>query len=124
MKYNEEHQRIAQARVVIIAQGILDHAVGIIEGARQLTPLRFDVCGENNPDFIYFVGLNSETDHLPLGESRSRWNCEALKAKDAELKVYEAKVSVEAMRRCRGLIDTYRPLGLGDDDSSGGRCTV
>jgi hypothetical protein len=101
--YNE-HQRLSRAKVVAIAQRILSSEMGIVAGARHLAALRFDVAGERDPDFIFFVGVDSETDHLPVGEVRSRWNPDALKAKDEELRSFEALVREKALEVCRSLI--------------------
>ena len=75
--YNEEHRRLASAKIVETAQRILSGNLGIVAGARQLSGLGFDVGAEHDSDFIFFVGIDSETDHLPVGEVRSRWNAEA-----------------------------------------------
>jgi len=106
-KYNEEHQRLARTKVIETAHRILSGKLGIVAGARQLSALRFDVGAENDPDFIFFVGVDSETDHLPIGDARSRWNPDVLKAKDLELHAYEASVRDEAHRICQSLIQKY-----------------
>src|SRR5262245_34446853 len=105
--YNEEHRKLASAKIVATAQRILSAEVGIVAGARQLSRLRFDVGAEHDADFIFFVGVDSETDHLPVGEVRSRWSSDALKAKDEELQVCEAAVRERAFEICRSLIQRY-----------------
>ena len=86
-----------------IARGILDGKLGIVAGARKmwrLAPLlRLD-----GPDVLIFKGIDSETDHLPLGEVRSRWNKEALKRKDEELHRYETQMRARAFQACENLI--------------------
>src|SRR5947207_7958242 len=94
--YNEEHRRLASAKIVATAQRILSGALGVVAGAHQLSGLRFEVGAEKDSDFIFFVGVDSETDHLPVGEVRSRWNLDALKAKDDELRAYETSVQDRA----------------------------
>ncbi|SRR6266567_377409 len=105
--YNEEHRRLASAKIVATAQHILSGQLGIVAGARQLSGLRFDVGAEHDADFIFFVGVDSETDHLPVGEVRSRWSSDALKAKDEELQTYESSVRDKAFRVCQSLIQRY-----------------
>lgn len=76
-----------QQKLAEIAQGILDGRISIIAGARQIC----EFCGghlgldENDPDLITFVGINSETDHLPLGDVRQYWATDALAQKDDEI---------------------------------------
>src|SRR5262249_21150681 len=89
---NEEHRRIAIAKVVAVAQRVLSGQQGIVSGARQLASLRFDVDADRDPDFVFFVGVDSETDDLPLEGVRSQWDADAFKAKQTELLEFESKV--------------------------------
>jgi hypothetical protein len=107
--HNEEHWQWASAKIVALAKSIISGEVGVVAGARQLSALRFDVDAELDPDFMFFVGLDSETDHLPVGETRSRWNSEALHAKDEELARLEAFTRERAVQVCRSLIQKYEP---------------
>jgi len=50
--YNEEHRRLASAKIVATAQRILSGELGIVAGARQLSGLRFDVGAEHDADFF------------------------------------------------------------------------
>jgi len=102
--YNEEHRRLASAKIVETAQRILSGNLGIVAGARQLSGLGFDVGAEHDSDFIFFVGIDSETDHLPVEEVRARWSAEALKIKDEELRSFERSVRDRAFEVCRSLI--------------------
>ena len=92
------------AEMVRVAYGILDGSMGIVAGARQLTGLRFRSRLENDTDIMIFVGIDSETGHLPLGNVRRHWNVDALKDKDKELKHYEARVKDRALRACKNFI--------------------
>jgi hypothetical protein len=109
--YNDEHRRLASAKILIAAQRILSGDLGIVAGARQLAPLRFDVGAEHDSDLIFFVGVDSETDHLPVGEARQHWKPDALPAKDRELSAYEASVRDRALEVCRSLIQKYEIRG-------------
>jgi len=105
--HNEEHRQWASAKIVALAKSILSGEVGVVAGARHLSAWRFDVDAEHDPDFVFFVGLDSETDHLPVGEMRSHWNSEALRAKDEELGRFEASTRERAFQVCRSLIQKY-----------------
>jgi hypothetical protein len=107
MNYNNEHQQRASNQIVTIARSILSGELGIIAGARQINGWRFDVRAEHDPDFLFFVGLDSETDHLPIGESRQHWSAEALRAKDAEIAQYESFYRTRALEACKSLIQKY-----------------
>jgi hypothetical protein len=96
-----EEQRREMVRV---ARGILDGSIGIVVGARQLTGLRFSSQAEKDDDILVFIGIDSETDHLPVGDVRRHWNEGALKTKDEELQRYETHVKERAFRACENFI--------------------
>jgi hypothetical protein len=107
IRHNEEHRKWAGEKILALARSILSGESGIAEGSRHLAAWRFDVGAENDSDFIFFVGVDSETDHLPIGPVRQHWNPDALRVKDAELAAYEAKVQEKAFEVCRSLIHKY-----------------
>ena len=74
-------------KIVQIAHGILDGSISIIAGARQLRVFAGGHAGidERDPDFSTFVGIDSETSALPVGESRRHWAHDALAKKDLEI---------------------------------------
>ena len=104
---NETEILRAQSEVMSTARGILSGAVGIVEGARRLTKLGHALGVDRDPDFIFFVGVDSETDHLPLGEVRSHWAAEALRRTDEELRECESLFRDRAFRACQSLIQRY-----------------
>jgi hypothetical protein len=86
-------------KVVAIAQRLLAGEMGVIEAARQINAFRGKRVGldEFDPDFLTFVGIDSETNHLPLGESRRYWAADALARKDVEI------ARCEELLRSRGV---------------------
>ena len=59
-------------QVVTVARDILEGRSGVIEGSRLLASLSHRIgLGEFDADFLPFVGIDSETDHLPWGGSSS-----------------------------------------------------
>ena len=99
----EEYHR----EMLRVVHCILDSNIGIVVGARELTQLLSPLGLDDDPDALTFRGIDSETNHLPLGEVRRRWSVEALKVKDDELHCYEAQVRHRAFRACEGLILRY-----------------
>jgi hypothetical protein len=104
---NEPESSRACSDVVAVARGILSGGVGIVAGARQLSRLRFDMRAETDADFLYFVGVDSETDHLLVGDVRRHWSADALLEKDVELQDYEAWARERAFEVCRSLLQRY-----------------
>jgi hypothetical protein len=73
-------------QAVIIARSVLAGSLPLLLGCRRiLGPLeRLKV--EMDPQFRLFVGIDSETDHLPIDPAeRKLWNSEALVEKDREI---------------------------------------
>jgi len=93
--------------VVHVSQSVLDGSLGAIEGARLLAALRFRVRAEDDEDFLVFVGIDSLTDHFPLGEVRSRWDPTALVRYDNERQRAEADFRESVELACRSLIRKY-----------------
>jgi hypothetical protein len=93
--------------MVSVARGILNGAIGIVAGAREIASMRFGSTAEYDEDVLVFVGIDSESDHLPVGDVRRHWSPEALRAKDAELRTYEAHVKKSAFRACDCIIARY-----------------
>ncbi len=109
---HEEYMRGQRERVVAIAEAILAGRVGIIEGSRALGSLRHDVTDEPfDPDFITFVAIGSDTDHLPVGVVREKWADSALAKKDKEIKKAEDFYRESALNGCRVLIERFETEG-------------
>jgi Protein of unknown function (DUF2489) len=92
MSLPDTNSGTAEQNVAQIAQAILDGRISIIAGARQIR--RF--CGghagldEHDPDLSTFVGIDSKTDDLPIGDVRQYWAPDALAQKDLEIARCEA----------------------------------
>jgi hypothetical protein len=104
---NEEQSTFIRGKVVAICEAILQEEVGIIAGARRLKSLGFELCGDHDEDFIAFVTIDSETDHLPVDRERRNWSAEALERKDKEIAEAEALYKDEAFTACRKLIERF-----------------
>jgi len=77
------------------------------EAARILSRSRFVLDAKNDPDFLVFVSIDSETDHLPVGEMRNHWNPGVLVLKDWELAEAEKLHRIQAYDACKSLIEKY-----------------
>jgi hypothetical protein len=97
--------------MVRVAREILNGSIGIVAGARQMNGLRFPAKLEWDEDVKVFIGIDSQSDHLPLGLVRRHWNEEVLKIKDEELKRFELSVKDRAFRACESFIKKHdRPV--------------
>ena len=99
-----EPRQIATVRVLEIARNVVSEEIGVIEASRELTSLRHCFGPELKKNFLPFAGIDSETDHLPLGSVRREWNADALSAKDAEIARLEESDKQLAIEACHRLI--------------------
>ncbi len=107
---HEEYLQLQNERVVETAKKLLNNKIGIIEGARILSSLRHDITDETerlDPDFVLFVGIDSETDSLPVGKERRNWAAYALVEKDKEIQQAEDFYRDKVMAACKVLIDRF-----------------
>ena len=103
----EEQER----EIVRVARRILSDEVGIIAGAREMTCVRFrsHTNEQRDEEFLAFVGIASETDHLPVGDVRRHWAADALIRKDAEIIEAEDFFRERALEAARILVERYEP---------------
>ena len=81
----------------------MEGRLGVIEAARVLQELAFRVRAEEDPDFMLFRFLDSESDALPVGPQRQYWSVSALEREDAKIAAFEdayTKKTGEARRVC------------------------
>ena len=92
-----------------IAECALSGQLRPIEAARQLTSLGWLLVEDfwSDPDFSVLGALDSEADHLPVGEARQYWAPSALEMKDAEILRIENSAREEVLAACRSIRDRY-----------------
>jgi hypothetical protein len=105
---NEQYVASVRKRIGELVQAMLIGDVCFLEGARLLSSLRHEAAvPENDPDFLVFVAVASETDNLPIGKTRIHWSPEALAkhqpAIDSATK-WAREVSVNA---CSSLLERF-----------------
>ena len=102
-------------KVVAIARELLAGRIGVVDAARQIDAFRGDRVGldEFDPDFVTFLAIDSETDDLPLGETRRHWAADALAQKDREIarcdELYRAQALEAASHLVARLADEKAP---------------
>jgi hypothetical protein len=103
--------REVEIRVVALARKILADEMGIVEGCRALVRLNGALDSRDERLFLPFIAVESETDHLPLGEARLLWQPEALARKEQAAEIYLEKVRGVLHDACRALIHRYQDTG-------------
>ena len=107
----ERSRERSRERLVETARAVLRGELGVVAGARAVNRLRHEVVADPlDPDFLRFVAIDGDTDHLPVeAAERARWDPAALAAKDAELAAAEAHWREAAREGCERLIARFAP---------------
>ena len=110
---NETHTVFVRGKIVAVCEAILNEEIGVIAGSRILNRLEFELIDysvgkfDRDEDFIPFVAIDSDTDHLPVDRERVNWSAEALAQKDKEIAESEAFHKDSAFAACRNLITRF-----------------
>ena len=86
----EEARAETVGRVVQACRALIAGDAGVILTARLLSSLGHRLGEEDDPAFVTFRGIDSETDHLPAGQERQHWAPDALAREDQEIERVEA----------------------------------
>ncbi|WP_454733619.1 MULTISPECIES: hypothetical protein [Cupriavidus] len=98
-----KHCRKIRARALDLLEGRL----GVIETARAILPLAHWTRVKNDPDFLLFRAIASETDDLPVGEVRAYWAPDALEREDVRIQVAEKVWNERALAAAAKLVERY-----------------
>ena len=102
---HENYMQIQRQRFYEIAKATLAGDLGVITGVRQLIAFQHKIeLAEAEDDFRVLVGIDSETDHLPIGSQRLNWSETALRKKEREIVEAEAHAAEDVLRVCQRLI--------------------
>jgi hypothetical protein len=98
---NEQYSIFIRGKIAAICESILRGEIGVIAGSRRITSLGFELFDNHDEDFIPFVAIDSETDHLPVDGERKNWSNDSLKRKDKEIAEFESISKEEAFKACK-----------------------
>lgn len=104
---SEGYQNFLRNKIVAVCEGIMRDEIGIIAGSRQLVSLYSEMIVKNDSDFMIFIAIESETDHLPVGQERNNLSVDALKKREIEILEFELASKNEAMLACQKLISRF-----------------
>ena len=105
---HEEYVEKKRKRVSELTSGMLDGSIHYLEGAIELSSLRFEVAvSEDDADFIAFAGIASEIDNLPIGASRKYWSKEALDRHEPEIQAAIKWAREFSLPQCKSLLERF-----------------
>jgi hypothetical protein len=105
---NEEEQAARQELTYLLRLLLSGHD-SYIDAAPRIVHLRSRVggVGDFDNDFMAFVGISSETDHLPMRTTRHLWAEHAIKTKEAEIAKLERWAAGLAKDSCLALLARF-----------------
>ena len=115
---SEEYSAFIRGKIVAICEAMLKEEIGVIAGSRRLHRLGFEFCEvedeelvQHDKDFLTFIAVDSETNHLPVDWERQNWSVEALARNDKEIAEAEALYQDDGFAACRKLIERFDMQG-------------
>jgi len=95
-------------RAIEVASGMLGGSIHYLEGAIELSSLRFEVgLPEDDKDFVAFTGVASEVDHLPIGAPRQYWDQEALDRHEPEIHQSIKWAKEVSLSECKSIVSRF-----------------
>lgn len=97
----------ADTKLVAIANAMLGGEVNLIEGCRVICSLRYESSDPDHQVFLPIRGIESESDHYPLGEYRKQYAPEYLQRIDAEMEKYLVEAQSDILAACREIVQVF-----------------
>jgi hypothetical protein len=103
----DSEAQVARREIGETARRMLTGSLSFIEGARRIVGLSHNAKLNFDPDIVPFVGIDSETDALPIGDVRRHWAPEALEKPRPEIDRMEKWAREFGTRHCENLIKRF-----------------
>src|SRR5690349_12219018 len=104
---NEAEWKGHCCEIVEASEALIAGHRSLTECARRLAGLSHKVCADRDPDFLTFIGVNSETDRFPIGHVRAEWEPTSLARVDGERSEIESRLLAPAIAAARNLVLKY-----------------
>lgn len=96
-----------KSEIVLIAKSLLANDIGLIEASRKLVKLQYEANLENEEDLKIFWIIETETDHLPIGQQRTNVSHQRLIESDKEIKDCEEFYRDAVRTACINIISNF-----------------
>src|SRR5688500_13376640 len=105
---NESNVAFVRAQVTMTARALLSRELPFLEGVRKLAALHFEVSQDHHaPEFMLFVGIASQSDHIPSSEARALCAESWLEQCDRDTEELERFYEQGVYAACRQLIERF-----------------
>ena len=103
VRYRHDLER----KLVDHARNLLSGVTSITEASRGIASIAYELNVAFEQPFLYFVGIDSETDQFPIGDVTQLWHPAAVAKLDAERERYEASIHREAVQYAEEIIARF-----------------
>lgn len=97
----------SRAELIRVAKEMLEGRRHLLEGVRRICDLRHQIGDDDNPVFMPLRAIDSETDHIPLGQVRDGCNAGYLQRVDAEMKAYLDQAKEDILLACKEIVRAF-----------------
>lgn len=105
---HEEYIQKQRRRAAEVAAGMISGSINYLEGAIELSSLRFEVgLPDDDRDFLAFTGVSSEIDHLPIGSARQYWSQVALDRHEPEIQQSTSWAKEISLSECKSIVARF-----------------
>lgn len=104
MSWNQSEVIAARRIIIETAKCILSGRTSPVEGARTIARHSFKARLEDDPDILPFVGIDSETESLPIGPERAHWQARALAELQGKIDESQVWALTVASTHCQSLV--------------------
>jgi hypothetical protein len=104
-----EGRKSKEAQVVAAATEMLETRLPLVEGCRTICRLCHELGEQENPIFLPFRAVDSDTDQRPIGVVRAKYSDAYLAQLDKELAVYMQATAPRILEACRRLLTEFTP---------------
>lgn len=102
-----ERQTELRMQCIDTCQSVIEGDIGLVEGIRIVVSLSFDLGCEDEQPFLVFRGIESSSDHFPIGQPRASWHKDALAREDARRVEFERGLRDEIVANCKEIIRRF-----------------
>lgn len=96
-----------RSELMAVALAMIGGHIHLIEGLRKICTLRYDIDELNNDVFNPICGMESETDHFPLGEVRKYCDASYLQKMDEDLRHYLDDAKDDIIKACKDIVEEF-----------------
>jgi catalase (peroxidase I) len=96
-----------QKKIIDICQSLVSGDIHIVDGCRELVSLRNQLNLQDDPNFLPFVGVVSETDDYPEPSVQEKFSSDYLKLINKDMSDYIALVRPSVIDASNILISKY-----------------